>query len=390
MSVNTMSIEQSYQLINKLHKLATGQDAPEVVDLSGFVSVAQSTLRAGYEPIMNAISVVIGDTIVAVRAKESGALSGLEFDAMRWGGIKRKINFVEDEATENKRWIAIDGQSVDQYEIRKPKILETHFYGFDTYSNWRSIYEDQIQVAFSSPAELGAFFTGLAVHYNNMYMQWKEEQRRALVCNLAGVCATNGGDRVIHLLTEYNAETGLALTAQTVYQPENFSAFIRWTAARLNTLARMMSERSEKYQQVITGMPIMRHTAPEFLRAYMLGSLKDKIDAVVRSTTYDNSYLRLVESEGVSYWQAIDSPDEIKVKPAYVDSNLEIASAEEIELDNVVGIFMDRDAAGYSIIRESVEATPKNVRGGYYNLFMNADIQLMNDATEKAVILMLD
>ena len=51
---------------------------------------------------------------------------------------------------------------------------------------------------------------------------------------------------------------------------------------------------------------------------------------------------------------------------------------------------MDRDAAGYTVLKEKLAATPQNVRGDYYNLWLNADIQLMNDATEKAVVLFLD
>lgn len=397
MSVNTMSVEQAYQMLNSIHQQATGQTSVAPTSLADFISMAQTTLRAGYEPIMNAISVVLGDTIVAVRDYNNGSLAGLEMDGMRWGGIKRKINFIEGAAVASDRYNAVDGQTIDQYEINKPKVLETHYYGHDTYANWRSVYEEQIDVAFSSPEEFGSFMTGLATHFNNMYLQWKEDLRRAIVCNLIAADSAlelSNPDKVVHLLTEYNTALGLsggaALDAQTVLQPANFAAFIRWVAARLNTLAEFMKARSEKFQMRITGKPIMRHTPPEYLRAYMLSDFKNKIDAIVRSDTFDNSYLRLVESEGVPFWQAIEAPDEIKVTPAFLDANGEIDTASAVTLSGVVGVLMDRDAAGYWVKRERIEATPKNVRGGYYNLFMNADVQLMNDLTEKSVILLLD
>ena len=390
MGVNTLSIEQSYQMINDLHEQATGQTGIAPTSLADFISMAQSTLRAGYDKVMNAISVVLGDTIVAVREYEAGELSGLEIDATRWGGIKRKINFIETAAEPSRRWNLIDGQSVDQYEIKKPKVLETHFYGFDVYSDWRSITESQLEIAFSSPEELGAFMVGLATHFNNMYMQWKEDQRRAIICNLIGACSTIGGDKVVHLLTEYNTATGQSLTKQTVLLPANYAAFIRWTAARLETLADFMAKRSEKFQLRVTNKPIERHTAPQFLKAYMLSDLKNKIDAIVRSDTFDNSYMRMIESQSVAFWQSIEDPDKVQVTPAYVDPNLEITTASPVALTDVVGVFMDRDAAGYTVRHERVEATPKNVAGDYYNIWLKADIQLMNDLTEKSVVLMLD
>lgn len=390
MGVNTLSIEQSYQMLNDLHEQATGQSSVTPTSLADFISMAQSTLRTGYDKVLNAISVVLGDTIEAVRDYEAGELSGLEIDRTRWGGITRKINFIETGAEPSRRWDLIDGQSVDQYEIKKPKVLETHFYGFDVYSDWRSITESQLEIAFSSPEELGAFMVGLATHFNNMYMQWKEDQRRAIICNLIGACYTVGGDKVVHLLTEYNTATGQSLTKQTVLLPANYAAFIRWTAARLETLADFMAKRSEKFQLRVTNKPIMRHTAPQFLKAFMLSDLKNKIDAIVRSDTYDNSYMRMIDSQSVAFWQSIEDPDEVQITPAYVDANLEIATASAVTLADVVGVFMDRDAAGYTVRHERIEATPKNVAGDYYNIWLKADIQLMNDLTEKSVILMLD
>ena len=57
-----MSKEQAYQLINLLHTQATGQVAITPTDYSSFVSVAQATLQAGYEPTLQAISQVLQRT----------------------------------------------------------------------------------------------------------------------------------------------------------------------------------------------------------------------------------------------------------------------------------------------------------------------------------------
>ena len=86
-----MGIEQAYALITELHKEATGRQAIQPVDLTSFISVANSTLQAGYDTVLNAISQVITRTLVAVRPYER-KFAGLEYGNDKWGAITRKIN----------------------------------------------------------------------------------------------------------------------------------------------------------------------------------------------------------------------------------------------------------------------------------------------------------
>lgn len=396
MSVNLMSIEQANLLLADLHEQMTGQKTIAPVDLSDFVSLAQSTLRSGYDPIMNAISQMVGKTIIAVRPYDS-KFKGLEMTSQRWGGVTRKINFIEGSPEENKAYTLVDGSTIDPWIIKTPKVLETHYYGKDTYADVYTITEDQLTTAFSSPSEFGTFMSGLMLHFSNQREQWLEDMKRGILCNLIGAkykSATDAGsvstDQVVHLLTEYNTESGSSLTSTTVYQPANFAPFIRWCYARINTLARLMSARSEKFQQRITGKPILRHTRPEDLKAYILAPFFDKIQAMALSDTYNDNYLKMVDREAVDYWQSIESPDAIQVTPAFVDGDLVIAAGTAQSLTGVVGVLFDRDAAGYNIYLDTMSATPFNPRGRYTNLCPVTEIQLQNDISEKGVVLMLD
>lgn len=396
MSVNLMSIEQSYQLLNALHQQATGQNSIAPTDLSSFVSMAQDTLRAGYDPIINSLSQMVRRTIIAVRPY-SAKFKGLELTAQRWGGITRKENFIEGSAEEDKTYALVDGQAIDQYAVKKPKVLETHYYGRDIYSDTYTIFTTQLDTAFTSPEALGEFFSGLMTHFSNQREQWLEDMKRGIISNFIAAkytSATEAGsvstDQVVHLLTEYNQESGQNLTDTDIYQAANFRPFIQWVYAKVNTIARLMSERSEKFQQRITGKPIMRHTAPADLKMYMLASIMDQIDAMAMSNTYHNDMLKMVDREAVSYWQAIDNPDEIKVTPAFVDGDLAIAAANPVVLDKVVGVLFDRDACGYNIYKDTLSTSPYNAKGEYYNIFPHIELQLQNDITEKGVVLLLD
>lgn len=396
MSVNLMSKEQASTMLASLHQQVTGQASITPTSLEDFVSMAQSTLRAGYDPVMNAISQMIGRTIIAVRPYDE-KFKGLEFSNEAFGAIKRKVNYIEGVPENEQSYNLTNGSSIDDWEVKKPEVLETHYYGSAVYSDILTIFTTQLRNAFTSPEALGEFMSGLMTHFSNERKQWLEDMKRGILCNLIGAAYTSATavgsvstDQIVHLLTEYNTASGQTLTSTTVYQPANFAPFIRWCYARINTLARLMSERSEKFQQRVTGKPIMRHTRPQDLRAYILAPFYDQIEAMTLSDTYNTNYLKLVDREAVSFWQSIDAPDEVQVTPSFVDGDLVLDTANAVTLTGVVGILFDRDAAGYNIIRDDLESSAYNARGSYYNLVPHVDIQLMNDLSEKKVVLFLD
>lgn len=396
MSVNLMSKEQASVLLTSLHEQVTGQTSVVPTDLSDFVSMAQATLRCGYDPILNALSQMIGRTIIAVRPYDE-KFRGLEFTSEAFGAIKRKVNYVEGAPEDEQSYQLVNGSSIDDWVVKKPEVLETHYYGSAIYSDTLTIFTTQLRSAFTSPEALSEFMSGLMTHFSNERKQWLEDMKRGILSNFiaAKYTSANGAnpddaDQVVHLLTEYNTATGLSLTATTVYQPANFAPFIRWCYARINTLARLMSERSEKFQQRVNGKPIMRHTRPQDLRAYILAPFMDQIEAMTLSDTYNTNYLKMVDRESVSFWQAIDSPDEIDIVPSYVDGDLILDTANAVNITGVVGVLFDRDACGYNIYRDDLETSAYNAHGSYYNLVPHVDVQLMNDITEKGVVLLLD
>lgn len=390
MAVNSMTKEQAYQLINAIHTQATGQTAITPTDLSSFISVAQSTLAAGYEQTLNAITQVLSRTIVAVRPYDE-KFKGLEMTADTWGGIIRKINFADREAIADPTHATVEGQSIDQYEVRKPQVLETRYVGSDVWMGSYTIYREQLKTAFENEGNFGSFMTGLMTHFLNERTQWFENLKRSLIANMIAAKSDIGGGSVIHLLTEYNAATGLSLTATTVMQPANYKPFMEWAYARVSEVSRLMTERSQLFQQTITGYPIMRHTPMRDQRVYFAASFLEAMDARVLADTYHDNFLKYADVEGVSYWQAINDPLKVSATPVYVDNTGKVkAAAANVAVDNVIGIIFDRDAMGYNIYNEALEASPYNAKGQYYNLFAHADVQLQSDVTEKAAIFLLD
>ena len=386
MSVNTMSTEQAYALINAVHEQVTGQSDIQATDPSSFVSVAQATLRCGYDEVMNAISQVLSRTIIAVRPY-SRKFRGLEFTADRWGGIVRKINFIEGETEEDNTYNLTDGNSIDQYVIDKPKVLETHYYGQDVFKDKYTVLTRQLDVAFSSEAEFSAFMAGVATHFSNMWEQWLENLSRTTLLNFMAGKINNGN--VVYLLDEYNAATGLSLTPTSVRDPANYSGFMKWAYARVAEISRLMTERSVLFQTELTDLPIVRHTPVEDQNTIMLASFLESMKAEVQSGAYNDSFLNYAVSESVSYWQAITDPAEINVTPVQLKADGDFETGDAVEMDNILGVIFDRDAVGYNIAQNEIVASPYNAAGQYYNLFHHAKVRLENDFTEKGIVLAL-
>lgn len=390
MAVNNMTKEQAYQLIAAIHAQATGTAALTPTDLSSFISVAQSTLAAGYEQTLNAITQVLSRTIVAVRPYDE-KFKGLEMTADQWGGIIRKLNFADTPAEADPSHATVNGAAVDQYVVKKPVILETRYVGSDVWMGSYTIYREQLKTAFENEGNFGAFMTGLMTHFLNERTQWFENLKRSLVANMIAAKSDIGGGSVIHLLTEYNTATGLTLTATTVMQPANYGPFMKWVYARVSEVSRLMTERSQLFQQTITGYPIFRHTPMRDQRVYMAASFLEAMDARVLADTYHDNFLKYADVEGVSFWQSIDSPLSVSAKPVYVDNTGAVkAAAANVAVNNVIGIIFDRDALGYNVYNEALETSPYNAKGQYYNIFSHADVQLQSDVTEKAAIFVLD
>ena len=390
MAVNNLTIEQSYSLIASLHQQATGETTVTPTNLSDFISVAQNTLVAGYDAVLGAISQMVSDTIFSVRPY-SRKFAGLLYDTKEYGGIIRKINFADVNPEASSVYSLTDGQSVDMYEVQKPKVLQTNYVGSDEWASHYSITRDQLKQAFESPQNLGEFFTALMTHFSNEREQWLEEMARSSVCNfIAGKNIMNGSYDVIHLLTEYNTATGLSLTGTTVRQPANFPAFMKWVYGRVASLTDKMTERSQLFQQAITGYRIMRHTPLEDQRVYMLDDFLRIMSAEVLADAYHDNFLTYSDVEAVGYWQAIDSPDEIKVTPVYVDNTGAPTVGTAQTMTDVIGVVFDRNAIGYNIYEDTLDVTPYNARGKYYNMWAHTRIQYQNDFTEKGFVLVVD
>lgn len=402
-NVNDMVVQQASTVLNALVQQATGQAVIDNVT-PDFISVAQTALKTGYDPIINAMSQMWGRTIFSIRPYNR-KFSGLEMDMDRWGNAVRKISIADKPVQDDQRFTYPvgydveqgsplgDGLSVDMYKLNKPDVLQTNFYGQSVYENMYTIFRDNLDVAFTGPDEFMRFNAMVSGNRADKLEQYRETIARALLANYIGSVIDEGNNaRVIHLLTEYKAQTGLAdLTAQTVYQPENFAPFMQWVYARIANISRMMTERSQMFQTVVNNKNIMRHTPAQDQKIYLYSKALDQFDAIVKANTFHDNYLQYTDYEGVNFWQSIETPDSIAVTPTYTSTTGDVkTAASEVEQAGIFGVIFDRDALGYAQVNAWNSLTPFNPVGGYWNDIDHVNFRTMQDMTEKGVVLLLD
>lgn len=389
---NTLTIDQASALLRNVMLEATGQREISALNTNEILTIGRKSVENGADPVLRAVSQVISSTIFSSRpyVRKFGKLRR---DPFAWGNITRKITQLETpNDLKNNEYIPLeDGTSVDQYKISKPKALELNFIGQYTYEIVKTIFDTQLNVAFNSAEEFGRFMSDVFLYVQNKIEKIHEETARATVAGFIGGKIAGDTSNVIHLRTEYNAETGAELTADNMFAPDNVEDFTRWIFARVKTISDAMTEYGTNFHTNLEDGVIMRHTPKEYQMCYLYGPVLNQIDTRVLSTTFHQDLVSMPGFESVNFWQNPDKPDTIHLAaPEYLGTDGAIAKGAEVNQSNVFGVIFDVEAMGYSPILTRTKTTPYNADGEYYNVFWKFNERNFLDFTENGVVLLLD
>ena len=380
-------------ILTEINKIATGQEPTSpIVDTSSFVSVAQYTLRTGTDIFTKAISQVLGRTIFAVRPYDA-PLKRLQVTGDEWSNHVRKINFCDSNPITDKAWALESGQSVDMYQVYRPKVLQTNYYGQTNYSRVYTQADTQMEAAFKGPEELAQFWSSFVLHLSNQIEADRRNLANNLIANhLTGMTYTNPAS-VVYLLDEYNAQQGTKLTVDGVYKEANFPGFAKYAYGRINDISRLMKERSTNWHQNWTisssTYDIMRHTPYDRQHLYLYSGTQSQIDARVIPEVFHDNMLKYRDAEQVTFWQNINDRETITATPI-VTNNAGVASKHSaVKLSNVFGCLLDWDAVGYTPKLSRVVPTPMNARGLYTNFWYHYGWSWYDDFTENAVLFLM-
>ena len=396
---NDLTFNQMATVLNAILTQANGVAPLSVIDTSSFITAGQEALKAGYDTLSTAISQVLSKTIFSIRPYTS-KFKGMEMTVQQYGNITRKLSpvdkaFVNDPAIDPT--VIVDGGTVDPYVISKPLVQQMNWYGMEVYKKPLTIYDWQLDQAFSGPDQFASFISMMMQNTSDMLEQARETTKRMTLVNLIGAIIGNySTNQQVQLVTEYNAYVGAspALTwADICADNDKYQHFMRFAYARIASVASMLTERSAKYHVSLTGKTIMRHSPYADQRLYMLAQEKFSMEAQVLADAFHDNYLRYADVETVNFWQSIDTPDEINVTPAYLETTGgnagTIQKGAAVNQAGIFAVLTDRECCGIVQMNERAR-TAYNARGEYTNYFFSVCERYFNDFTENAVVFTLD
>ena len=374
---NTAYINNNvYAIVNAVAAMANGSAAVTVVDTASFIDFGNSVLSSNdaTEVFTQTLLLKMARSYTTWRPYES-SLRDLMVSGEEWGAIYQKIDaevpdFVADETFE-----LTDGQSVDQYVVRKPTPSQKLFIKRATYSNYVTIGRKQLMGAFRSEADFARF---IQLIFGKMRIKLDFATENMARLAIGSYIANAGSSQIVHALTDYNTESGRSLTKAAALLDEKFMAYlagvIELTSKRLRNLSKSYNTEGKE-----------RHTPRGEQRLLVYDLIQSRLQTVVQYNAYHKELVELKEFIEVPYWQGEQTRDTIIVK---VDDGQ--GGTETKTVEDVAAFIFDRFALGTFRYDEETLTTPLNARGRYYNVYHHCEQLWYNDLSENGVVICID
>lgn len=396
-----VTAKQIYTIVNEVAQQAMGSKAIKVVDNSGLIALGNTVLGtdATKNNFINALTDRIGRTIVSFRAYHSH-FPDFERDSIEWGNILQKLKIGMPDAEEDQSFNLVDGTSVDQYKINKAKVNQLLFTTETPWQTHITVHLDELEKAFLSSDAMGVFISSMFGEVQNRIELAMENLSMDCVNNYIGELInrkTDTPNRVINLVTEYKDKTGVDHTAEPIKALDD-EEFLKYVVRRVNSISSTMEYMTNgMYNQSIfpdgaAGSVNSRHTPKSEQKLMLYIDMVNALKTNINSKAFNMEQVAIdIPFQTVPFWQSLQSPSEINVKPAS-EINVKPASGAAtptVTASLIMGILYDREAMGTFKKKYSSLTSPINAAGKYYNVFYHMITMYYNDLTENAVVFLL-
>lgn len=380
-----MKVEQIAEIVNQTTAEITGQEAVSEIDLNKVVETGAEVLDND-KLIDNYVKNLIDHIgkVVFVNRPYTGSTPSVMMDSWEYGAILEKITYEGlPEAEENDTWELEDGKSYDPNIFYKPQVSAKFYSERRTFDIPMSFAQRQVKSAFSSAAQLQAFFAMIETAISNgMTVKMDSLVRLTLANAIATIYANRATNPVQYygLVARYVAATGdnTVTKANALVTP----AFNRWASMEMRRVVARMRNLSTLYNK--GGKH--RFTANDRLHLILHSDFVAAAEAYLYSDTYHDEFVKLPKAEEVSFWQgtgttfAWDDTSKIIVTPR--------DSQDVVTVEDIVGIAWDRDALGVSNLDRRV-TTNWNPKAEFTNNWYKFDAGYFNDFNENIVVFTL-
>lgn len=373
-----MLMTQVHEIANTVTQEVLGESAVVNEDLTNIVDIGDQIANLNLlDNYVRSLVDHIGKMIFVNRAY-SGTAPSLLMDSWEYGSILEKVTYDGlPEATENESWELTDGEEYNPNIFTQPQVSAKFFDKRVTFEVPMSFAERQVKSAFSSAAQLNAFFSMI---YNaidkSMTVKTDGLIERTLNNFIAETIYTGSGSvRSIDLLSGYNTQYGTSLTAdQARLNPE----FIRYAAYMI----RLFSDRLVKISNLFNVGGKDRFTPKDMQKIILLSEFKTAADIYLYSDTFHNELTKLPESDEVPYWQGTGTGYDFNSTSAI---NVKTSAGNTVAQAGILGVILDRDACGVSNLSKRV-TTDWNAKGEFWNNWYKFDAGYFNDFNENGIV----
>ena len=373
-----MLMTQVYQLMNDVTGTVLGENAVVQEDLSNVVDIGDQITNLNLlDNYVRSLVDHIGKMVFVNRAY-SGTAPSLLMDSWEYGSILEKVTYDGlPEATENESWALQDGEEYNPNIFTQPQVSAKFFDKRVTFEVPMSFAERQVKSAFSSAAQLNAFFSMIYNAIEKSMTVKIDGLVERTINNVIGetLADANAGVRSIDLLAGYNDQYDTELTAeQAILTPE----FIRYASY----MFKLYSDRLVKISKLFNAGGKERFTPKDMQKIIMLSEFKTAADVYLQSDTFHNELTKLPSADEVPYWQGSGTGYDFRSTSAI---NVKTASGETVNQAGILGVIFDRDCAGVSNLNRRV-TTDWNAKGEFWNNWYKFDAGYFNDFNENAIV----
>lgn len=380
-----MKVEQIYSLLNDINAQMFGEDAVDVHDLRGIISMGETIIgnENNSDLFLGKLVDRIGKTVVRTLDLELD-FPALFMNEFEFGCILQKITVNPYEAIRSSEFdIGSDNFTPTLLDVHKPSIVVNYFKGSDTWAFRTTIPDDLFTSAFTSEAMMGQFIDAIVNALSDSMTLAINNMSRTAINNLIAE-KIKGNNGVINLLAGYNSTQQTPLTvAQAIRDKE----FYRYASNEIRKYIKYLGEASVLYNM---GDNILRRTARDNMHVLMLTDFVAGFESYLSSDTFHNDLLGMPLFNEVAYWQGnkganasndFATNSTINVIPS---SEAGKESPTEVTQSGVVCVLADRQAVAVGLNKRKSGSFYNSI-DYYTNLKSSAQIQYINDTSENCV-----
>lgn len=375
------TVNQIYQMLNNVQRMAYGEIAVAVTNTSTLVALGDAVLRSDLNKdkfvnvLFDRIGLVLVDTRV-YKAQDSNVIKReLEF-----GCSMQKIHVEPVEAQANPEWLIGDQNFIPEYApVIKPDVRQKIFHDMVTYETGVTVPDNILKTAFTNEIKMASFIVAIMNALENGIELAKERATDLTRATMIAYCLKNNGVNAVNLLPAYNATLPTGATPLTTKaQFDNDEKALAFGAKMMA----LTSDRLTRMNKLFNNEGFARFTPKEFQKFDVLNTFDYDIKYGVRPVVYNEKFIQIPGYSLVPYWMGSGT--------TYADTDI---SAVKISDDNgtvadqsgVVGVMYDEEACGVNIFGEE-SAFDRNDHAHYTTHYRQMSAQYFVDTSEQCVV----